>query len=121
MAIKVYEYSGCSTCKQALKYLDTKNVKYEKIAIVDQPPSLAELKQMLIYLETSGGGLKNLFNASGVQYRELKIADKLQAGMTTSGALKLLSQNGKLIKRPFLLTQKSGTVGFKPETWAKLI
>ena len=119
--MKIYEYSGCSTCKKALKFLEAKKQSFEKIAIVEQPPSLAELKLMLQHLKDAGLSLKNLFNTSGVQYRELKIADKLKAGMTEAEALKLLSQNGKLIKRPFLLTANGGTVGFKPETWAKLL
>lgn len=119
--MKIYEYAGCSTCKQALKYLDAKGAKYERVAIVDNPPSLKELKQMLTHLETAGGSFKNLFNTSGVQYRELGIADKIKSGMTESEALKLLSQNGKLIKRPFLLTDKGGTVGFKQEAWERLL
>lgn len=47
--------------------------------------------------------------------------DELKSGMTETEALKLLSKNGKLVKRPFLLTEKSGAVGFKPESWSKLI
>ncbi len=72
-------------------------------------------------LENAGLSIKNLFNTSGVQYRELKISEKLKAGMSEADALKLLSQNGKLIKRPFLLTAKSGAVGFDEASWAKLI
>lgn len=121
MAIKVYEYKNCSTCQKALKYLDGRKINYENLPIVDQPPSMAELKKMLGYLEADGGSFKNLFNASGLQYRELKISDKLKAGMTEAEALKLLSQNGKLIKRPFLLTANGGTVGFKQDQWAKLL
>jgi arsenate reductase-like glutaredoxin family protein len=41
--------------------------------------------------------------------------------MTKDEAIKLLSKNGKLIKRPFLLTNNNGTVGFKEETWKKLL
>ncbi len=119
--IKIYEYSGCSTCKQALKFLDGKKVSFKKIPIVEQPPSKAELKKMLEHLKAGGGSLKNLFNTSGQVYREMKIADKIKDGMTESEAVDLLSQNGKLIKRPFLLTDQCGTVGFKPEVWAKLL
>lgn len=121
MALKIYEYSNCSTCKQALKFLDAKGVKYQKLPIVEQPPTKDELKRMLEILKADGGGLKNLFNTSGVQYRELGIAEKLKAGMSESEALDLLSKNGKLIKRPFLLDSKKGTVGFKSEVWSKLI
>ena len=119
--MKVYEYEKCSTCKNALKFLDSKGVKYEKVSIVDQPPTETELKKMLGFIKAIGGTIKNLFNTSGQVYRELNVADKLKAGMTESEALKLLSKNGKLIKRPFLLTKNGGTVGFKPKVWEELI
>ncbi len=121
MPLKVYEYSNCSTCKKALKFLDAKGAKYEAIPIVDQPPTAGELKKMLGYLKTSGGSFKNLFNTSGVQYRELSIADKIKAGMTESEAIALLAKNGKLIKRPFLLSDSAGLVGFKEDEWKKFL
>lgn len=121
MTIKVYEYKACSTCQKARKYLDAKGTRYELIPIVEQPPTLTELKKMLVYLKDAGGSIKSLFNTSGVQYRELAIAEKLKAGLSESAALALLAENGKLIKRPFLLTEKSGTVGFKEEVWQRLL
>jgi arsenate reductase len=114
--VKVYEYSGCSTCKKALKFLDQKKVAYEKIAIVDQPPTVAELKKMLGHQK---GELKKLFNTSGQLYREMKISEKLPS-LSEGEALKLLSSHGKLIKRPFLLTDQSGLVGFQEAEWKKL-
>lgn len=119
--MKIYEYKNCSTCQKALKYLDSKGVKYERVPIVDQPPSASELKQMLEYIKADGGTFKKLFNTSGQQYRELGISDKLKAGMTEAEAIKLLSTNGKLIKRPFLLAGKTGTVGFKQDQWSKIV
>mgnify|MGYP001422908196 CR=1 FL=1 len=121
MALKIYEYKNCSTCQKALKFADSKKISYEKLPIVDQPPTISELKTMLKYLKEDGGGFKNLFNTSGVQYRELKIADKIKAGMSEEEALQLLSKNGKLIKRPFILTGKSGAVGFKEDVWKRLL
>lgn len=121
MAIKIYEYNNCSTCKKALKFLDSKKVAYQKIPIVDQPPTTTELQLMLGYLKESGGSFKNLFNTSGVQYRELAVSEKIKNGMTEKEALKLLSQNGKLIKRPFLLAKSSGAVGFQENVWSSLL
>ena len=121
MNAKVYEYKNCSTCQKALKFLDAKKTKYERIPIVEQPPTAAEIKRMLGHLKDAGGSFKNLFNTSGQQYRELGISGKIKAGMSEDEAIKLLAKNGKLIKRPFLLTPTSGTVGFKPDVWAKLI
>ena len=115
MAVKVYEYKACSTCVKALKWLDKKGVGFERIAIVDQPPTKAELKSVLVALEKRGGSFRNLFNTSGVQYRELKISEKIKAGMTSAEAIDLLAKNGKLIKRPFIPSH--GLVGFKEDEW----
>lgn len=121
MGVKVYEYKQCSTCVKALKFLDARGVKYERIPIVEKPPTKAELIKMVGYLNERGGSFKNLFNTSGQLYREFDISSKLKAGMTEAEAIELLSANGKLIKRPFLLTDKSGTVGFKEDEWKKLV
>ncbi len=119
--MKIYEYNKCSTCQKALRFLDENKVQYQKIPIVDQPPTLAELKKMLQHLRAQGKDLKNLFNTSGEQYRLLKISDQLKAGLSEPEALKLLAANGKLIRRPFILTADKGVVGFKPEELKKLI
>jgi arsenate reductase len=113
--LKVYEYDKCSTCKKALKFLDARKVAYQRLPIVDQPPTLAELKKMLAHV----GDLKKLFNTSGQVYREMKLGEKL-GSMSESEALRLLASNGKLIKRPFALSGDKGMVGFKEVEWKKL-
>lgn len=120
MKLKVYEYSKCSTCRKALKYLNTKGISYEKIDIAEKAPTLKELKTMLEILKTSGKGLKNLFNTSGVHYRELKISDQLKTGLSEAAALKMMSENGRLVKRPFVLNDQKGTVGFDENEWKSL-
>lgn len=110
--VRVYEYAKCSTCRQALKFLDARKTNYQAIPIVDQPPTVAELKAMLAYT----GDLRRLFNTSGVVYREMGLGDKLKA-MSEAEALALLSKNGKLVKRPFVLLKDRGLLGFKEEEW----
>ena len=115
--MKVYEYKQCSTCAKALKWLDAKGVKYERVPIVDQPPTKAELRSVLAALDARGGSFKNLFNTSGVVYRELGVAKKIADGMTAAEAIELLAKNGKLVKRPFVPSE--GLVGFKEDEWKK--
>lgn len=114
--LKVYAYSGCSTCKNAIKYLEKKKIPFEEIPIVDQPPTLSELKKMLAFYD---GKIGKLFNTSGLVYREMGLGEKLK-NMSESDALVLLSKHGKLVKRPFVLSEKSGVVGFKEDEWKKL-
>ena len=114
--IKVYEYAGCSTCRKALAWLDKNGVVYEKVPIVERPPSKAELKAMAGYV----GGFRRLFNTSGLLYREMKLGEKA-ASMSEETALELLSKHGKLVKRPFVLGPKAGLVGFKEEEWKRTL
>ncbi|MEN9809459.1 MAG: hypothetical protein RLZZ488_1026 [Pseudomonadota bacterium] len=112
--VKVYSYEKCSTCKKALGWLKARGVDAEVLPIVEKPPTRAELETMIGYV----GDLKKLFNTSGELYREMKMSERLPS-MTQAEAMILLAQHGKLVKRPFLLGQGFGYVGFKEEDWAQ--
>ena len=118
--LKVYDYDKCSTCRNALKFLEKQGVLFDRVPIVERPPTKAELAKMLAYLKADGLTFKQLFNTSGQVYRELEIGEKIKAGMSESAALDLLANNGKLIKRPFALGDGAGTVGFNESTWKKI-
>lgn len=114
--VDFYGYDKCSTCRKAKQWLDDHGVKYRSIPIVERPPSQALLKQILAAGEYE---LKHLFNTSGQLYREMRIKDKL-AGMSVAEAIKLLSANGKLCKRPIVTDGKRFTVGFKADRFVQL-
>lgn len=116
--MKIYHYPKCSTCKKALKFLRDNNVEFEDADISLQPPTAEQLKTMLAAYQ---GDIKKLFNTSGLQYRELKLKDKI-SGMTDTQAITLLAGNGMLIKRPFLIGDAdTHLVGFKPTEWEALV
>jgi arsenate reductase (glutaredoxin) len=115
--MKIYSYKGCGTCRNALKYLDAKGVRYELLPIREQPPTVAELEKMLAIYD---GDLRKLFNTSGQDYKALNMKEKLPK-LSVKEALALLSKNGNLVKRPFVLTAKGGVVGFKPDEWKGLV
>lgn len=66
------------------------------------------------------GDRRILFNTSGQEYRALNMKEKLPA-MSDSEALKLLSRNGNLVKRPFILDESAGVflTGFKEDEWKR--
>ncbi|MGB7325275.1 MAG: arsenate reductase family protein [Rubripirellula sp.] len=112
VVMKLYGYKKCGTCRKAMKWLDEKDVAYDFIDITEQPPKHAELNQAL----AAGYPIKDLFNRSGGQYRELNMKDKLPK-MSAEEALKLLAGNGYLVKRPICLGGDKVTVGFREETY----
>ena len=112
------EYPPCSTCKKAKKWLDDHGISYTDRHIKENNPTYEELKA---WLEMSGLPLKKFFNTSGLQYRALELKDKLP-GMTIDEQLQLLSTDGMLVKRPFVVTD-SGKVltGFKEKDWEETL
>lgn len=113
----IYIYGKCSTCQDALRFLEkTKKDSFTVKEITLTPPSLEELQRMLKFQK---GNLKKLFNTSGQMYREMELNKKIDS-MPLEEALGLLTQHGMLVKRPFLLGKDFGLVGFKEAEWLNL-
>ena len=113
--MKLYSYAKCSTCRKAIAWLQERGIGVDPIDITAQPPTVEELQAGLNQL-----GRKRLFNTSGQSYRALGSA-AVQA-MDDEQALAALAADGKLVKRPFLITDAGQVVtGFKPEEWETLL
>lgn len=110
--MKVYAYKNCDTCRKAIKWLNLHGIDYEEIAIREHPPTVVELRQVLVSI----GDLKRLFNTAGGDYRALGMKERLPA-MTEEEALELLSRTGNLVKRPFVVGEGIGLAGFKEPEW----
>ena len=114
--IKIYSYNSSSTCKKALKWLDENNIQYQLIDIVSNPPDQKVLQKAIKF----AGERKLLFNTRGQSYRRLG-AETVRA-MTQEEALKELSSDGKLIKRPFLISPSGDfLLGFDESIWRKTL
>jgi Spx/MgsR family transcriptional regulator len=113
----IYIHPKCSTCKEALRFLESRKVTCTVKDITQTPPTVAELQAMLDY---KNGDVKKLFNSSGQLYREMELSTKLPS-MSLQAVLTLLSQHGMLVKRPFLLGKDFGLTGFNAATWAKVL
>jgi arsenate reductase len=111
--LTVYCYQNCSTCRDALKWLAERGIAHTVKPIRETPPTVGELRTAL---EVLGGDLRKLFNTSGVDYRELGLKAQLPT-LTAAAAFELLTGNGNLVKRPFLIGEGKALVGFKPAVW----
>ncbi|MBC2603447.1 Spx/MgsR family RNA polymerase-binding regulatory protein [Puniceicoccus vermicola] len=111
--LKFYAYKNCSTCRNARKFLESKGVEFEELAIRETPPSPSELATML---KAYDGKMTRLFNTSSQDYRDAGLKDKLSS-LSEDEAFALLQENGNLVKRPFLLGDGVALVGFKEAEW----
>ncbi len=62
--------------------------------------------------------VRKLFNTSGLLYKEMQLKEKLP-DLSLDEALALLHQHGMLVKRPFLLGDDFGLLGFKETEWSQ--
>lgn len=114
---KVYTYAKCSTCRDAVRWLQDAGIDFRELPIRDTPPTKTELKRAL---KLQDGNIRRLFNTSGMDYRALGMKEKLPT-MTEAAAIELLSKNGNLVKRPFVISETISLVGFKEPEWRKAL
>ena len=113
MKIIFIEYPKCSTCQKAKKWLESNNIEFEDRHIVEETPTVGELKK---WIPTSNKDIKSWFNTSGLKYKELNLKEKLSE-MTEEEKIKLLASDGMLIKRPLIVSDDKILIGFKEQEW----
>ena len=96
-----YSYPKCSTCRKALKWLEQNNINYQFIDIVKEPPENKFLELAFIQFSLD---IKKILNTRGKSFKSnnFDIFD-----LTKKKIIELLSNDGKLIKRPFLVINES--------------
>ena len=108
-----YSYPKCSTCRKASKWLDQNNINYKFVDIVKETPSKKFLELALMQFSLD---IKKIFNTRGKNFKSINI-DILE--LPKKKIIELLSNDGKLIKRPFLIINESKLIlGFNESEYA---
>ena len=97
-----------------MKWLDSKSLNYQLIDIVNDPPSIRYLDLALNqYLEEK----KKLFNTRGKSFKLINF-DILT--LSNKEIIQLLSSDGTLVKRPFLVNKGRDIIlGFNEAEYTK--
>ena len=108
-----YSYLKCSTCRKAAKWLDKKEFEYQLIDIVKEPPKVNYIN---LALEQYSADKKKIFNTRGKSFKSLNLDIY---GLSMVEIIRLLLNDGKLIKRPFLIyEEKKVILGFNEIEYA---
>jgi arsenate reductase (glutaredoxin) len=113
MNLKVYHYTKCGTCRNAIKWLRGQGHSLELFDIFEQAP---ERETVASWISLSDQPVRKFFNVSGEVYKELKLKDQLPS-MSEDEMIDLLASNGRLIKRPVVTDGKQVTIGFKEDAY----
>ena len=111
------EYPKCSTCKKAKKWLDEQDISYEDRHIIEDNPTVEELKD---WHERSGLPLKRFFITRVMINRYLVLKDKLPE-MSEEEQYELLATDGMLVKRPLVEGNDFVLIGFKEVLWKETL
>ncbi len=114
--VLVLSYAGCQSCKNALRWLKEHDVDAEVRAIVEQPPSVLELER---WIPASKLPVRKWLNTSGQSYRALGKAAVDAA--TDAKVVRMLAADGKLVKRPVLVSGDHVLVGYKVDAYGALL
>lgn len=113
MKLLFMQYPSCGTCRKAAKWLRENNIEVVSRHIVDENPSEKELSE---WIEKSGLPIQKFFNTSGQLYKEHNLKNIVKTA-SNEELIRLLAQNGKLIKRPILVADDFVLVGFDEMEW----
>ncbi len=109
-----YSYLKCSTCRKAARWLESKDLEFQLIDIVKEPPLVNYLN---LALEQYSDDKKRIFNTRGKAFKTLNINIY---GLSREEIFQLLLSDGKLIKRPFLIYEGEKVIlGFNEIEYAK--
>lgn len=113
--MEFHGYKRCSTCRKAHKFLVDHGIDVAFHDFVADPPTADELRS---WIQKRGEGVQPFINTKGTRYRELGLADKK---LTDEQWVELLSQDGKLIKRPVLVFEEQVVVGFNSDEYERVL
>ena len=109
-----YSYLKCSTCRKAAKWLKNKDLEFQLIDIVKEPPLVNYLN---LALKQFSDDKKRIFNTRGKAFKTLDLDIDC---LSKEEIIHLLLNDGKLIKRPFLIYEGEKVIlGFNETEYAK--
>ena len=111
--VRVFGLKSCDTCRRARQWLDSKKVAYCFVDVRSDGLTESDLKRW-----AKAVGWETLLNRRGTTWRKLDEAAK--TNLTTTRAIRLMSQNPALVKRPVFETADGIRVGFSAEAQAAL-
>ncbi|SIS78432.1 arsenate reductase family protein [Alicyclobacillus vulcanalis] len=112
----LYGYRRCSTCRKAQAFLEGLGAQVTFHDVVEQPPDVSTLRA---WLASIGGDIQVLVNTRGEVYRKRGLKD---VSWPVDTWLEEMHRDGKLIRRPVLVTPSGDViVGFDETLYRRAV
>ncbi len=109
MSIIIYHNPRCSKSRTTLAILEQKNVDFEIIEYLENPPTSSELRQLLTDLNLEA---RLLIRKGESEYKGQGLDDE---ALTENQLIDAMVKTPKLIERPIVRTNKGVVIGRPPE------
>jgi Spx/MgsR family transcriptional regulator len=110
--IKIYGIKNCDSVKKALRFFESKNLKYKFIDFKVAPVEKAKIKEWL-----SKTTIDILLNTKGTKYKFLKLKE---LNLDICGKSDWLAKENLLIKRPIVEFDDKLIVGFDEKEYEEI-
>ena len=114
-AVTLYHNPNCSKSRQTLALLQDREVTINLVEYLKQPPTAAELRQLLNAL---GLNARQLIRTKEAVYLELNLEDTT---LSEAALIDAMVENPILIERPIALTTQGAVIGRPPENVLTLL
>lgn len=112
---RIYHNPRCSKSRQTLAILNDNNENIEIIEYLKQPPSPAELAELVKQLAISP---RQLLRKTETEYKDLGLNN---ADLTDAALIEIMSQHPKLIERPIVVKNGQARLGRPPEAVTEIL
>jgi arsenate reductase len=115
MSVKIYHNPRCTKSRETLALLEQQGVKAEVVEYLKQPPSHAELQDILNKL-----GLKprQLMRTKEPEYKANGLDD---AALSDSELIEAMVRVPKLIERPIVISNGKAAIGRPPQNVLEIL
>lgn len=112
--IKIYHNNRCSKSRQGKEILENSNCEFEIINYLEKPPTIAELNELILFLNISPIQLVRTGEAVWKEnYKGKPLTDK--------EIIKAMATHPKLIERPIVVNGKKAVIGRPPKIISSII
>ncbi|MDX1459510.1 MAG: arsenate reductase (glutaredoxin) [Xanthomonadales bacterium] len=115
MNVTIYHNPRCSKSRATLQLLKDRGVEPRVIPYLDEPPSEAELKDILGKL---GRGPRELMRKGESEYRENGLDDPT---LDDAALIAAMVAHPRLIERPIVLASGKAAIGRPPESVLEIL
>lgn len=115
MSVEIYHNPRCSKSRATLALLEENNITPEVRLYLENPPTEAELSQVVVQLGISP---RQLLRKGEAEYKENNLADD---SLTDEQIIALMVEFPRLIERPIVITNGQARIGRPPESVLEIL